>query len=216
MSLQDFEKNFKQQKYDKAMEALNQLTKQMDPALFHYNKGLVFRAQEKLPLARFHLEKARDLGHNSKALQLNLSELKSELFVTQLEEPRSFEEQVVNYALKLDPISYASIMGIAFVLWLLTHKVFKLLRLKALLLLGLFAPALCGVYLNQNYTRVLVINEAPLRFAPSQAFRPEAEVPPGAIVILEDDTGEWQHIYYPSTLRGWTQELSYRSFKHSF
>lgn len=198
--------------YKGAINLLRQNKDQFDPAPYHYNLGINYARAEQYPLARLHLEKARDEGLYSPEARESLAKVKELTGADRMEEKSSFSDYVYNAA--LDSSLYTAVNITLVLLIVLLTQLKKLQRLWSKIVLAVLTllPLLGQLYIKSNYTRAIAMDSKPVLMGPSAIFEQSQELVPGMRAILSEDFNGWRYIVSPASHKGWTRSENLKDF----
>ena len=209
MSITDeFQKLVEAEDYDKALAFLIQNQKEFDQGIFYYNKGTLDAKRGDLINARISFEKAKAQGFINKDLVKNLEMTKDTLGVGYLEKTYSIESDLITTVVDMSlytPIIISSMLLISFFVF------FR--EIKNIFLISIFfvissLPLLGCYYVQENFEKVIVKEEAIVRVGPSKIFDESQIIPAGMMVILKKNKSKnWANIYLPKSHGGWVQNI---------
>ena len=200
---------FEKGKHTEAIQLLMKQKDQFDPAIYHYNLGVNLAFVNELPLSRYHLENAQNLGFKSIKSQAILEKVKDDLGVIGVEDKSSFSEHVVSYSLDASIATGVNISLVLLLLFLIKLKSISKTWLKIIIPLVCFLPLLGQYYIQRNFNHAIALEKLEVLRGPSTIFEQTQEVIPGMSFITSGIAGEWIYIYSPSSHRGWIKNKGY-------
>lgn len=191
----------RQNDYSGAKKLLEQNQTHLDPALWHFNLGVLNAKTEQWALARFHFLKAQESGYSKPELVTNQNIVEDKLEITKLEKPISTSDYLMKGALLGSQgifLSLSLLLLVAGLLSLWKKAGLKVFSIFVVLALGLTAINFWII----SWDKYLVINPTPVFEGPSVIFQNRGEIPSGVFVIVKKQ-GDWEKILFPSRFDGW-------------
>jgi hypothetical protein len=204
--LKTFADFYSKKDYPNALLSLKRHQNEWSRDLWHFNMGLVEAQLQNWPMARFHLELAKDTGLNSEDLTQNLNLVEEKLQITQNEKAIDYKDYFFKTGLILSDgiLTTLSLIFIVCGLWLLKKRA----SLGRFLFLVGFAAL--PLFLNawiKSWPRKIVIQTQSIYEGPSSIFGVIGELPAG-VIVLTDTKGEWEKVVYPTRFSGWIMSQS--------
>lgn len=202
--LKTFREFYGQKDYANAELLLRKNTDAMPAEIWNYNLGTVLAQKNDLPLARYHLLRAKGLGLRSEDLDVNLTFVEEKLEIPKWEAPLSLEDYSKKAALWAHGgffTTLALLVLIMGIIHFMRSKVSKLIPLYGLLML---IPLGMNFWVGK-WDVFLVKNNQLVMEGPSAIFSPKGEIPAGVRVMTEKK-GDWLKIVYPSRFKGWIRQ----------
>ena len=187
---------YSQKNYGEALKLLESNKAEISSGVWHYNMGTIYAKTENLPLARFHLIMAEELGLTNKDQASNLEMVEVKLGVDKNESALSTSDYLIKGSLKASE-------GILTAVGLL-------LIVLAVILLALSCTGL-NLWIH-SWKRMIVIEPRVIQEGPSAIFREQGELPVGTMIIVKAQ-GDWLNIVYPSRYEGWVKSNGFKELE---
>ncbi len=203
-----FESLYLKSEYKKAIELLIQNKEQFSSGNFHYNLGLAHAKLNDFGLARFHFEKAINVGMKHTAAFNNLEYVKSKLQVNDLSNSDRFSDRFVSASLDFPVDAFIMLSLILALIALLIVKMKKITsKLKiSLIILSSFIPLAYYFLFLSNINSAIALKDMPIYEGPSKVFQEKGNLKAGAKIIVGDFKEGWFFIQNPQDLAGWVKK----------
>lgn len=213
--LKSLESHYAKGEFTQAIELLTEHQSEFAPGQFHFNLGTLYIKTQQFPLARYHLEAAKALGHNSIDTWKNLQQVETKFGSN----PGSCSLEAWPECLDQLHLSLASTSGDFYWLCALSTVLLALIFLKKTLTLGLKKHKIIlgltlGVLLSfwgglwaykKGLHISIVLVDSPVREGASEVFDQSLELPAGSKLLTKSPENGWYYIFVPSQYRGWIQ-----------
>lgn len=196
------------EEYGQAIDMVLSNKEKFDQGLFHYNLGTLYAKSGKLPIGRYHFEKAMSHGFSSPELRKNLLSTKTKLGLQN--ETKSLNP-ITDFQVYLVDFSQDAFILLALTLALLTTllKFFKFIQSKivtALCLLLSLSPLLFYQASIKPLKSAITFKPLEVREGPSAIFPVTTDLLPGSKVILGKSSEDWIFIKLPTPVAGWVKK----------
>lgn len=192
-------------KYDLAVDYMTQNKQEFSREIYHYNMGTILAKKNDFALARYHLEKARNLGFKGSLAKNNLEYVVEKL---SLSPPSlSFRDQFVDVATSTPVSQYLSVSLVLLLVVLILH-IRKMLSWKktAIFVLLSYTPLLLKFGFFSSSYRAISLDEINVYEGPSKIFVQTKTIPPGEKFILGQQKNSWYYVRSPSIFSGWIKK----------
>lgn len=200
-ALKTFQDYYLKQDFHKALQVLQQHGKDIEPAIWNYNLGLVHAELKNYPLARYHLMKAQDLGASLPELAQSQALVDEQLDVIKLEKPINASDRFIKAGLTFTDGPFVTLSLIMLITGLWSLKKTLSFKRAGLVLLSVALPLVLNLWVN-SWPRRIVPEARPLMDGPSALFTSRGELPAG-VLIVTNRKGDWEEVVYPARFQGW-------------
>ena len=191
-----------------AIDYLLHNKQQFSSGTFHYNLGTTYAKLGDLGAARFHLEKAREVGVYHSAMVNNLNYVEAKIDAEDLSNSTSIADKVIDYSLHIPASGYFSISLVLVVLALfifMKNKLKNSIKVWIILLLC-FLPTLYSQLYLHSLNQAVSLKDTVIYEGPSKIFHEKGKLKPGAKVLLGEFKDGWFFVKYPVSLSGWVSK----------
>jgi len=200
-----FEELYAKKDYKEAINSLLQNKQRFSSGTFHYNLGTTYAKLGDFGAARFHLEKAINLGMYNSATINNLNYVQSKLQGEDISTSSSLPDQIINKSLN---IPFEAFVSMSLVLVLFFMLIIKLKSIKNKLVMVLFVliallPVIYSRVLTSEVTSAVAMKEIPLYEGPSKIFQEKGKIKAGSKIVLGEFKDGWFFVKFPISLSGW-------------
>jgi hypothetical protein len=197
--------------YRKAIQVLEKDQSNLNPAIRHFNLGILHGKIEEWPLARFYFMLAEIEGYSSKELSINQKLVESKLSILRYEKPLSTQDYIMRGCIDASH-GMIAMFSLLFVLVGIISAFKKMsLKLTFASLLTSFFLILFNFWV-QSWDLGIVTSPQLIHEGPSTLFETQNEVPAG-LMLVTTKHGEWLEIIYPSRFEGWIKDINVKELK---
>ncbi len=196
---------YSKKEYEKAVALLEQNSQVLDKGTFHYNLGTLNLKLSHWGKARFHFEKAKKLGVDDPALQVNLAYTQTKIPGADLSNSSQFIDRW-NETLTSISYSHLLIFGLSLCLivmvFLKWKKSFKLYSLILAIIISAI-PLTSKFVVESRLQTGVVLRETEIYEGPSGIFESKGKVGAGTKILFGMEKENWVFIKSPLDYVGW-------------
>ena len=200
-----FEELYAKKDFKAGINVLLQNKQQFSSGTFHYNLGTTYAKLGDMGAARYHLEKAINLGmYNSTSIN-NLNFVRSKIESEDISTSSALTDKFIDFSLSFPHEAYISLSLGLLILFLGIARYKKInskFKLGFITFLSLVPVLFSFIYL-QNINSAVAMKDIALYEGPSRIFQEKGKLNAGAKIILGEYKDGWFLVKYPTSLSGW-------------
>ena len=178
---------------------------------YHYNLGTAYLKKGELAASRYHLEKSVQNGALQPGVYKNLDTVLNRLELGTLEGSRYMTDRTLSYALDVPGdffLTLALALGVVWTSLLRFKKISR--RFFAIALIFCLSPLCFWFFVESQYGRAIVLEDALSFEGPSRSFEASSDIPGGTAIIIKRNEGSgagkrWLYIKAPTHFSGWIE-----------
>lgn len=203
--VQTFDELYLKKDFKGALDYLLKNKKEIDSGIFHYNVGTIYSKLGEHATARYHLEKAIQIGYVNSATINNLEFVKSQLKVDDLSTSINFPDKFINTVTSIPSGAYLS-MTLALLVGAMVLMKMKMIIKKGGIVAAFFfalIPFLFSVFYVNNINYAVALVDIPIYEGPSKIFSEKGQIRAGSKIVLGQFKEGWFQVEFPISLSGW-------------
>ncbi len=201
-------KDYDEGNYDFVIKNVLDMKNHYSPGSFHYNLGTLYAQKKMYGVARYHFEKAKNIGYSSPLNKNNLEFVKSKIVISENSHFSSVYEGAL-YHLKEVPVDLYLLFSLILIFLSLVYQRFFIKKLSWRFLIPTLIIVFSIYFFQEQFLEkkvlAIALKKGQIYEGPSRIFKGKTLLPEGYKFIVSEVYEDWYYIQSPPSLAGWVK-----------